>query len=184
MPLVPPRRVVVTGGPGSGKTSLIDALQARGFGRSLEAGRAVIQNEVRSGGSALPWGDRQAYVERMLEWELASYEASRGVAGPVFFDRGLPDILGYLKLCRLAVPAEIDAAARRFRYDPLVFIAPPWSEIFTQDAERRQTLDEAGQTYAVMSEVYPALGYRLVELPCSDVEARADFVLERLAATS
>lgn len=184
MTIVPLRRIVVTGGPGSGKTSLIDTLQARGFHRSIEAGRAIIQEEVRTGGTALPWGDRQAYTERMLAWELASLDASEGWAGPVFFDRGLPDIVGYLRLCELAAPAAVDEAVERVRYDPLVFIAPPWPEIFAQDAERRQDLAEAERTYAAMAEVYPALGYTLVELPRVDVEARADFVLERLAATS
>lgn len=184
MPIVKPRRIVVTGGPGSGKTSLIDALQERGFPRSVEAGRAIIQDEVRAGGTALPWGDRQAYADRMLARELASYGMADGLAGPVFFDRGLPDIIGYLELCSLPVPAAIEAAARRFRYDAMVFIAPPWPEIFVQDAERKQDQVEAERTCAAMARVYPALGYTLVALPCVDVEARVDFVLERLSATS
>ena len=184
MPIVKPRRIVVTGGPGSGKTSLIDALEERGFPRSIEAGRAIIQDEVRAGGTAMPWGDRQAYADRMLARELASYGMADGLAGPVFFDRGLPDIIGYLELCILPVPAAIEAAARRFRYDAMVFIAPPWPEIFVQDAERKQDLAEAERTCAAMARVYPALGYALVALPCVDVEARVDFVLERLSATA
>ena len=184
MSILPPRRIVVTGGPGSGKTSLIDALEDRGFARSVEAGRAIIQDEVRAGGTALPWGDRQAYADRMLARELASHGMADGLAGPVFFDRGLPDIIGYLELCGLPVPAAVDAAARRYRYDAMVFIAPPWPEIFAQDAERRQDLAEAERTCAAMARVYPALGYALVELPRVDVEARANFVLERLSATS
>jgi len=184
MTLVPPRRIVVTGGPGSGKTSLIEVLGGRGFPHSVEAGRAIIQDEVLAGGTALPWADQLAYTDRMLSRELASYRMADGLTGPVFFDRGLPDIVGYLRLCGLPVPAVVDDAARDFRYDPVVFIAPPWPEIFAQDAERRQDLAEAERTYAAMVQVYPALGYRLVELPRVDVEARADFVLERLAAAS
>ncbi|WP_425996485.1 AAA family ATPase [Caulobacter sp. DWR1-3-2b1] len=184
MILVPPRRIIVTGGPGSGKTSLIDALEVRGFARSFEAGRTIIQEEVRAGGTALPWGDPQAYADRMLSRELTSYRMADGLTGPVFFDRGLPDIIGYLTLCELPVPDAVDDAVRRLRYDPVVFIAPPWPEIFAQDAERRQDLAEAERTHAAMAQVYPALGYRLVELPRVDVETRADFVLERLAATS
>jgi predicted ATPase len=184
MSTLPPRRIVVTGGPGSGKTSLIDALEDRGFVRAVEAGRAIIQDEVRTGGTALPWGDRQAYADRMLARELTSHRMADDLAGPVFFDRGLPDIIGYLELCGLPVPAAVDAAARRYRYDAMVFIAPPWPEIFVQDAERRQDLAEAERTCAAMARVYPALGYALVELPRVDVAARVDFVLERLSAKS
>ena len=49
------RLFVVTGGPGSGKTTLIDALAQGGCARSIEAGRGVIQDQVAIRGPALPW---------------------------------------------------------------------------------------------------------------------------------
>ena len=45
---------VVTGGPGSGKTSLITELARRGFHTIPESGRAIIREEMDSGGDALP----------------------------------------------------------------------------------------------------------------------------------
>lgn len=45
---------IITGGPGAGKTTLIDALSAAGFPTSREAGRRIIQEQLDSGGSALP----------------------------------------------------------------------------------------------------------------------------------
>ncbi|HHY48383.1 MAG TPA: AAA family ATPase, partial [Alphaproteobacteria bacterium] len=47
--------VIITGGPGSGKTTLICALHRRGYGRTLEAGRFIIQQQVAIGGRALHW---------------------------------------------------------------------------------------------------------------------------------
>ncbi len=55
------RFFVITGGPGSGKSTLIDALQGRGYARTMEAGRGVIQDQVAIGGSALPWSDPLAF---------------------------------------------------------------------------------------------------------------------------
>lgn len=98
------RRIVLTGGPGSGKSTLIDVLHRRGFPHSQEAGRAIIQDQVSIGGHALPWGDRQAFAERMLDWELRSWREATGETC-WFFDRGLPDIAGYLTLCGLSIPA-------------------------------------------------------------------------------
>ncbi len=43
---------VITGGPGSGKSSLIDALAATGIGHMPEAGRAIIQDQTRINGPA------------------------------------------------------------------------------------------------------------------------------------
>ncbi|WP_414897005.1 AAA family ATPase [Rhodovulum sp. YEN HP10] len=44
---------VLTGGPGAGKTSLITELACRGFHTIPESGRAVIREEMASGGDAL-----------------------------------------------------------------------------------------------------------------------------------
>lgn len=173
---------VVTGGPGAGKTSLIEAMARRGFRHMPEAGRSIIRDQVRIGGSALPWADRAKYAEMMLGWELRSHHEASAIPGPVLMDRGLPDVIGYLTLCGLPVPAHVEAAARQFRYNRRVFVAPFWESIFTQDAERKQNPEEAEATCRIMAETYRGLGYDLVELPLSGVEARADFVLDHLGA--
>ncbi|VWB57034.1 AAA family ATPase [Burkholderia metallica] len=176
------RFFVVTGGPGSGKSTLLDALEQAGFARSQEAGRGVIRDQMAIDGRALPWRDPAAFAELMLSWEMRSYELARHAGGPVFFDRGVPDVIGYLRLTGLPVPAHAQAAARRFRYHPRVFIAPPWPDIYTQDTERRQDFAEALRTYDAMVEGYTTYGYRLVELPRDSVQARVRFVTDALDA--
>ena len=171
------RFFVLTGGPGSGKTTLIEALRQAGFATSLEAGRGIIRDQSAIGGSALPWRDRALFAELMLSWEMRSYQVARGLPGPVFFDRGVPDTRGYLRLSGLLAPQHVSSAAGRFRYNPRVFVAPPWPDIFAQDEERRQTLDEAERTYHALAGVYTELGYELVPLPLAPVEARLRFVL-------
>jgi predicted ATPase len=172
--------VVVTGGPGAGKSTLIDRLEADGFARSHEAGRGVIQDQQAIGGRGLPWLDPDLFAELMLGWELRSYGIAVRHAPPggppVFFDRGVPDIVGYLRVEGRPVPPHLDTAARTVRYHPRVFIAPPWPRIFVQDTERRQTAAKAEETYEQMVAVYAEYGYDLVELPRTSVEARARFV--------
>ena len=131
------RFLILTGGPGSGKSTLIDALQQAGFTRSIEAGRGIIQDQVSIGGPAVPWNDRALFAELMLCWEMRSYRMAERQRGPVFFDRGVPDVVGYLRLSNLPVPAYFEKAAETFRYNRSVFIAPAWREIFQQDRERK-----------------------------------------------
>lgn len=176
------RLVVITGGPGAGKTTLIEALAARGHGRSLEAGRFIIQQQVAIGGNALHRGDQKLFAELMLMHEIRSYEEARAGAGLWFFDRGVPELAGYLRLVGLPVPAHFERAAELYRYNPLVFAAPPWREIFAKDTERQQDFDEAVATYERCSAAYRERGYDVVELPKASVEERAAFVLERVGA--
>ena len=169
---------VITGGPGSGKSTLIDALQRLGYTRSIEAGRAIIRQQMAIGGSALPWLDRAAFAELMLSWEMRSYAMLKEERGPTFFDRGIPDVIGYLELIGLPVLPPMLRAAELHRYNSRVFIAPPWPEIFSNDQERRQDFDEAIRTYEAVRRVYSRLGYDLIELPRATIEARIRFVLD------
>ena len=174
--------IVVTGGPGSGKSSLIDAMAQRGFRTMPEAGRAIIRDQIRIGGKALPWADRAVFAELMLGWELRSYQEALASDALVLMDRGMPDVVGYLTLCGLPVPAHFETAAKTYPYNKRVFLAPYWDAIFTQDTERKQDRQEAEATGMVMAETYGRLGYQIVELPLVGIEQRADFVAENLRA--
>lgn len=179
---VPSNFHIITGGPGSGKSSLIAALAEQDFRTMAEGGRAIIRDQVAIGGTALPWADAQAFAALMLGWELRSWHEAHDLSGPVIFDRGLPDVIGYLRLCDLPVPASFQKAGELFRYNAHVFIAPPWREIFTGDTERKQDFAEAQATHAAMVEVYTALGYTLVPLPLAPVPERLAFVRAHILA--
>jgi len=176
----PKRFYIITGGPGSGKTSLIEALRSRGHYCTIEAGREIIQDQAKINGRALPWQDPLLFAELMLSWDIRSYRLAEASSGPVFFDRGIPDIAGYLRLMNLPVPEHVENAVRSFSYNQTVFVAPPWPEIFCQDQERKQDFDEACRTYDAIVTTYKALSYELVELPRISIEDRCRFVLAYL----
>ena len=180
--MIGPRRIVLTGGPGSGQTTLLEALATAGHATSPEGGRAIIRRQQAIDGEALPWKDRALFAELMLDRELEAHARAESADGSVFFDRGVPDVVGYLTLCGLPVPAHMERAAQDIRYDRRVFIAPVWPEIFGQDAERKQDLDEARRTFDAMAETYPRFGYELIELPQAPVAERLAFVLTTLTA--
>ncbi|MCV0396486.1 MAG: AAA family ATPase [Rhizobiaceae bacterium] len=170
---------VLTGGPGSGKTTLIGELARRGVNVSEESGRAVIREQIEAGGSALPWLEREAFARLMFERELVSWRDAAKLGGPVFFDRGIADTIGYLRLEGLAVPSQMLRAASRFRYARTVFAAPFWADIYVTDAERRQDETLARATFHAVTAAWRELGYDIVELPLSTAARRADFVLDR-----
>lgn len=116
-------------------------------------------------------------------WEMRSYRLAQAQASAVFFDRGLPDVIGYLRLVGLPVPAHMERAAEVFRYSPKVFILPPCPEIYEQDRERRQTREEAERTYEAMVMTYRGYGYELLTVPLGPVDERLEFVIKNIDLT-
>jgi len=171
---------VITGGPGAGKTTLADAFRAGGYRSIEEAGRKIIRDQMRTGGHATHDGDRIAFRQLMLAHAIETYEAETETAQPVFFDRGLPDLIGYSRLIDAEIPPHIEEAVARYRYNGTVFIAPPWAEIYDNDPERKQDFAEAVATHDAIRTAYLEAGYALVDLPKATVEARMSFVLARI----
>jgi predicted ATPase len=180
MAILNPNLFVVSGGPGSGKTTLLRELAKSGLTHAPEVAREIIQEQAQSGGTALPWGDRQAYTHLMLQRSIESFLTHAPALRPTFSDRGIPDTLCYARLIGLPDTRFIEFACVQYRYAPLVFLAPPWQEIYETDAERRQDFAEAVQTYLQMVAVYRECGYDAVELPRVTSPERARFVLQRL----
>jgi len=174
------RFFVLTGGPGAGKTTLIEALRDAGFATTIEAGRAIIRDQLEIGGPATHQNDPALFAELMLGFDMQSYRRALDEAGPVFFDRGITELAGYHRMMGMAAPAHFRAAAEKFRYHAKVFVAPPWPEIFGQDSERRQSLGEAVRTHDAVVQTYAELGYKIVPLPKAPVEARLRFILARV----
>lgn len=174
---MPVRRFVLTGGPGAGKSTLVAALAARGAHTFAEAGRSILRLQDAIAGPAHAARNPRDYAEAMLMWDMRSFAEAERLDGPAFFDRGVPDTIGYLRLVGRPVPPHVERAALAFRYADPVFVAPPWSDIYTTDSERRQAWGVAVATHDTVRGVYAELGYRLVDLPPVPVEQRADFVL-------
>lgn len=171
---------VITGGPGSGKTSLIQALENEGLITSKESGRKIIQDQLVKKGNALPWIDPFGFAELMFKEEISNYALALQIGKQVLFDRGIPDIVGYLKLSKLYVPHYMRRAVQNYRYNRHVFVTPPWPEIYRQDEERKQTLAEAIDTYHIMVKTYAYYNYKAVSIPLLSVNDRVGFIMDHL----
>lgn len=171
---------IVTGGPGAGKTTLLDAAAAVGMRVGREAARAIIQAQMAIDGPAHHWGNRALYAELMLDRDIQTYLAL-GDGAPALCDRGIPELVCYGRDWGLTETGHFQRAAMLYRYNPVVFLAPPWREIFVTDAERREGWEHAQRVCASLRDGYAELGYRIVELPKADVAERLAFVKDVIA---
>jgi predicted ATPase len=178
---LPSQRFVIAGGPGSGKSTLLRALAAAGEICYEECSRALIREQLCRGGRLLPWDDLWAFAlecgERMRTQLADSARHAR-----CFFDRGLPDLIGYLSHGGRHAPEVWRAEARA--YTPITFFAPPWREIYVNDVERPQTFAEAEGLSTHIRLAYLECGFRVIVLPKGSVPGRVAEVRQYLGAWS
>lgn len=172
---------IVTGAPGAGKTTLLNAAADIGLRVGQEAARAIIQQQVAIDGPAVHWRDRALFAELMLDRDIQMRQALLGGAGPALCDRGIPDLVEYARKFGLVEHGHFRRAAMLYRYNPVVFFAPPWREIFVTDSERVEGWEHAQAVYGPMRDVYEELGYRVVDLPLASIAERLAFVKDVIA---
>jgi predicted ATPase len=168
---------ILSGGPGAGKTTVLDALRARGFQCVEETGRKIIREQKAIGGTIHHNGDRAAYRDLMLSRGIDDFNRVAERNAPVFFDRGIPELTGYSQFVGSDTPPAVEEAVARYRYNQTVFLFPPWQEIYANDSERKQDFREAIETCAAAADAYERTGYRIVEMPKAPVAARVEFIL-------
>lgn len=178
-----PNFFILTGGPGAGKTTVLEALKARGFLGVDEAARQILKEQKANGGDATHDGDRIRYRDLCLARSIQGYEAVAERAAPVFFDRGIPELLGgYGEPEGAPPPAHVADAIARYRYSRTVFVFPPWEAIYCHDEERKHTFQHAVEVCDLVGAAYRQCGYEPVMVPCVSVAERVAFILARVSA--
>lgn len=168
-------RAVLTGAPGAGKSTLLDAAATAGIVTSPEVARELLQ---APGGMQMRARDPLGFAEAMLEAHRKEFELHDGQEGPVLFDRGFPDVVGFLDVSGLPVPKAVDQACRDLRYAGPILRAPAWRDIYRQDDERIQTWEEAVASDEAVTAAWRRYGYEPVDLPLGSIALRLEFLLE------
>jgi predicted ATPase len=177
--MVKDRFFLLTGAFGSGKSTLLQHLQLRGIRGVVEPARPILAQQRSIQGNGLPERDPRLFVELMFSRMLDTYQQSDALLGPILFDRGIPDILGYASLFGFEFPPG-ENAAHLYRYNPRAFIAPAWEQIYCTDDERTLPFSQAREFGNSVRALYERFGYTLIDLPCVCLEERADFILRHL----
>jgi predicted ATPase len=170
---------VITGGPGFGKTLLIEELQQLGYHCSGEFARELILTQQESGGDILPWKNAKLFQQNILEKRIAFFDSVPD-GSLAFADRGIPDQLAFARYRGFRAPEVLIECAGKYRYAPQVFVTPPWPEIFTNDAIRTETFEEALRIHEFIVKTYLDLNYQIIELPLLPVKQRINYLLQNL----
>ncbi len=169
---------VISGGPGFGKTTIINLLAGKGFTVCSETARELLssnQNQESSDTIKLPIDfERKVALERMSFLQSVSQDIM------AFSDRGIPDQIAYSWVKGKEPSPFIEEIACTNRYASFVFVTPPWKEIFIQDEIRKENFDEAVKIHWQIVKAYLKYDYKIIELPLVNPEMRVKFILNFL----
>lgn len=174
------KKIVITGGPGTGKSTIINELTRRAHTCFEEISRQVTLEARRNGIDQLFLTDPLVFSELLLKGRLDQFNAAKNcTTGHVFLDRGMPDVLAYMDFKQEQYPSYFMETCKAHVYDH-VFVLAPWQDIYKSDNERYENFEQAIEIHDYLMNIYKKLGYQWVDVPYGSVKTRTDFILETL----
>ena len=173
------KRIVLAGGPGTGKTSVINELKQNNFCCFDEAAREIF-NEFKLEGlefKTKPIKISQSILnKRKHDFESAVEIKCKG--DTVFFDRGIHEITAYLQ--SISKSSDYwDKLPFEYKYD-LIFMFEPWKEIYKKDENRIENFSEAMKISPFITKIYKQSGIKMILVPNMGIRERAGFILNNI----
>lgn len=171
-----PHWYVITGGPSSGKTTILKELEKIGYIIYPEAARVLIDEEMAKGKSLKEIrGDEAKFQRKVLKIKIG-VERAAPKDKIVFFDRAIPDSIAYYQICGLN-PKEVLQFCQKKAYRK-IFLFEKLS--FNQDYARVEDSKTIEKLNALLRESYKNLGYEVIEIPAVPIEKRVKKILSEI----
>lgn len=170
---------VISGGPGTGKTSLINELGKRGYRIVPEAARRLFDSDPKFAGKSIMEIDLNEFHKSILEIQKKDLEKLLNRNHEVvFFDRGFLDTLAYMKFNNLDVSEEAIKFSKLIKYR-LVFICD-FLDRYSKDNLRQEPEDYQKKVHREIVKTYEDREYSPINIPFMSVKKRADFIISRI----
>lgn len=168
---------VVTGAPSSGKTTVLKELEKKGYKVYEEWARVYIDSEMKKGKTLKEIRkDELGFQKKILQLKI-DFEKTLNPDATLFLDRGIPDSIAYMKLCRFDNDPIVKLASKKSSYKK-VFLMELFA--YEEDYARTESQEEAKILDNLLEEAYVALSMQVVRVPKMSVTMRTEFILKNL----
>ncbi|WP_375238914.1 AAA family ATPase [Aurantibacter sp.] len=176
------KKIVIIGGPSTGKSSVINALKAKDFTCFEEISRQVILDARKDGINQLFLEKPLLFSELLLKGREQQFiDAGNSAKEFVFLDRGIPDTVAYMDYVGQDYPEVFTNSCKNNIYD-YVFVLAPWKDIYVQDNERYETFEQAQEIHKALLKTYKKYGYKLIDVPFGNIEERINHIINVIKA--
>lgn len=168
---------VITGGPSSGKTTMVDMLSKRGYKTTIEHARHYLDTQRAEGRTVDEIRNNQKEFQLgILEMQIEQ-EASISPDDVVFLDRAIPDALAYYRFLGLTPDKKLLTDLDKASYKKIFIL-----DCLPLVPDYARTEDSAAQMeiHKLLTEVYESLPAPVIHVPVLPPEERVDFILRNL----
>lgn len=167
---------VITGGPSSGKTSLINHLARLQFQIAPEIARDYINRLIAEHHTLDDLIHSNSQLQRTIFAGVLKRERLLSKEQLIFFDRGTPDSIGYFRYYRLDTKKAVHNC-QHIRYKKVFYCHQLPMEY---DSIRVEDNSSAKQIGDFIRDAYKNLGYELIELPAVSIKRRLEIIATHL----
>lgn len=166
------KKYVLTGGPGTGKSSIILALKQKGEYVVREAAEDYIRLR-QAQCQKEPWTEPD-FQDKVLRLQLQREAKIPSKAKRVFIDRGLADGLAYYQIAGKKPSRQMIKAIRKMKKER------PYEKVFLiknlgiceKTCVRREGMEEALKLEKLQEQNYKLLGYEVIKIPAGHLKNR------------
>lgn len=168
---------VITGGPGAGKTTIVNLLAAKGYKTTIEHARHYLDTQLVKGRTVEDVRKNQKeFQSGILDMQIEQ-ENSLSPNDVVFLDRAIPDALAYYRFLNLPEDEKLKEALSKVLYRK-IFILDCLP--LQQDYARKEDESAQKRIHSLLTDIYEALPVPVIHVPVMPPDKRVDFILKNL----
>ncbi|MCA9363696.1 AAA family ATPase [Candidatus Kaiserbacteria bacterium] len=142
---------VITGGPSAGKTTLIEALEEKGFHVEHESARIVIDEGIAAGKTIEEIRKDEGRFQEIVYTHKREREKRLDPNKLIFFDRGMQDTYAYNTLCGAIITDDMMHEMDTAEYKK-IFLLEPFE--YEKDYARIETKEEQDRLFHLLEKAY------------------------------